>query len=347
MRVVPHGIFPRFLLLAVGFILTAFLFCFYFQMIPLQQKHAHVLLQDKGRTLLALTHDPLARALAKHDDVAVLDQIGALMRSEDVTSVYVLDPDGRVVMHDKTGEWGQVYADPLSRKAVASRGALLQPVPRTNTFLFSSPLSSSATLCIGLSGEKVSVAALYERRNAAYLSMIVFALLAGGLAVFYYFGVVRRMEVLQAALSSPEALRAADLRHEFGTVADAVLRLVESAGEDRHGHDQEHSARETLLKTLASADARCLLVLDGENRCVYAGDGAWACCGMTDAAELSGKHVLDIVRERETMARLLKETGMTGRPACGEINGRGVQVLLVRDGENRPSGAIVRAADGQ
>jgi hypothetical protein len=57
--------------------------------------------------------------------------------------------------------------------------------------------------------------------------------------------------------------------------------------------------------------------------------------------------VLDIVRERETMARLLKETGMTGRPACGEINGRGVQVLLVRDGENRPSGAIVRAADGQ
>jgi PAS domain-containing protein len=348
MHVFRVNILTRFLLISAGFILAALCFCFFVQILPLQQKYARNLMLDKGMTLLKISERGLAIALGSRDDVALLNHINGMMKTDDVSTVFILGPDGKVLMHDKTSEWGAMYHDVFSRNALAAHGVLLQRAAAAPGYLFSAPLTSSATLCIGLAAEKVNAAMLYERRNSAYSLLILFLLAAVLLVLFFRIRIFKRVNALKAMLASADTALSDDFvtgRDEFSDLAAGVRRLVERLSE-RHrgamsGIEQTGAALTAVVRALGAVSDRGVIALDAENRYIHV--NARACAFLKlEEADITGRHVLDVVPNRETMARLLKDAAVT--PAVfvsADIDGKTVRVMQVRDGMNRPAGTIL------
>jgi len=348
MRIFRVNMLTRFLLISAGFILAALCFCYFIQIMPLQRKYARNLMLDKGMTLLKISERGLAMALGSRDDVALLNQINGMMKTDDVSTVFILGPDGKVLMHDKTSEWGVMYHDVSSLNALAAHGVLLQSAAAAPGYLFSAPLTSSATLCIGLAAEKVNAAMLYELRNSAYSLLIFFSVVTVPLVLFFRIRIFKRMNALKIMLASADIAPSGDFvpdGDEFSDLAAGVRRLVERLNE-RHrgamaGIEQTGAALTAVVRALGAVSDRGVIALDAENRYIHVNARACAFLKLKEA-DITGRHVLDVVPNRETMARLLKDAAVT--PAafvCAYIDGKTVRVMQVRDGMNRPAGSIL------
>ena len=135
-------------------ILLAGLDLFYF--LPAQQQLLQRNLVEKARAISTLYGASLVNSIENKDDISLLIQIDNMTKLEDISTVFVLDNTGKVLLHDKSSEWGKTYSEPAFVKAIAAKKTRLLSYAPVDGFLYSAPLTDSSTLCVGLSTKKMT-----------------------------------------------------------------------------------------------------------------------------------------------------------------------------------------------
>ncbi|GAB4259960.1 ATP-binding protein [Deferrisoma sp.] len=220
-------------------------------------------LLQKGRILLSSMSIPVIQALL-YEEMGVIEEGGLLdsfladiMAQEDLAPVYavVLDPEGRVLAHNEYAEYGRVYRDPVSLRALEARGFLQQPAVHAGVTVWdlAYPLAihgkSWGVLRVGVSLAPLNEE-LRELAGQIFGFSAVFSL--GALVVFWAVGAglarpLLRLRAHVEAVGGPEYPEVAPSgrRDEIGDLERAFAEMV---GRLRASEAERERATRKLLE---------------------------------------------------------------------------------------------------
>ncbi len=192
--------------------------------------------ERKGFQLVKVFAYSSVQALVMDDYLTMRQIVNSISAEPDVLYAMILDPDGRVVVHEDVRETGKVYADALSRRAVAD--APIRQDTRTEggeaAYDFAVPVyvlnQKRAIARVGISLEN-EMAAIARTRNRI-LGMGILALGAGlALAAWQARSIIRPVgdlvrgaqEIAAGTLDSRIGVASGD---ELGQLGEAFNRMA-------------------------------------------------------------------------------------------------------------------------
>lgn len=292
-----RGVFSSLIFFDVLAAASIILFFYNFSYINPQKKLLTRGLYDKTKAAVLIASPGIDRALKNDDDVSLFSQVEAIRKIEDVRSVYILDGDGRVVSHDKIDEWGKTYDNKILKRAVESRKMFWQDMG-TDGFLYSSPLSSSVTLCIELSRERIGGQISSAKKNAVFsgAAMLVFAIFIFAAFAHYRIAVPFKEldHVLRLIISGAAGKIEIKRNDEFGNIKNLLNDLIDARNAS-NSHDADASG---YLKLFEEALEQCdygVAAIDSENK-VAAVNGRAKDLLKLGMENHSGKHILDVFK---------------------------------------------------
>jgi len=309
-------------------------FLYYFQFLPVHKKLSDSSLNEKLNIMLNLYKNTLSSALESSDDVTMLNSIENIMRFDGVSSVYILDKNGKVLTHDNTSEWGKTYNDNLTKNALLSNFKRIQNAGKDNDYLFSVPLSTSATLCVGLTKEKTEKNLAYIEQNYLYTSLIIFIITVSIILVIINSQIAKRFNVLDRLIESITLSKKGVIpdigKDEFGEIATHINILLSSlqisgslnSGDLFNENKNYIGIISELLKTFATG----IMVIDSENR-ITALNRPFGDFLSIDEKSIIGKHILDVIKTADLTTLITKSSQTPGSPIRSLINGRQIEAL--------------------
>jgi|AGTN01.1.fsa_nt_gi hypothetical protein len=328
------GIFVRFLLVSSLAVSAALLYFYLFQFLPSQAKLLESRLISRARAVSELSSRTLVRAIETRDDLALVSALEDIRKLDEVSSVYILDPGGKVLTHDSVSEWNKTYSDGISKKALASKGMLVQRTPSPKGYLFSTPLTSGAVLCLALSSRKMDESLALARRKALYSGLTAFFVVMLVLGGFVYYAVGPRLGKLKEMLKNLAPGSGAlpvDARDELGELTGLIneaIRKIEKGGDAGVKRaDETVQKLEGLIRTLTDNMDGGIMVLDGENRIIGVND-AFRNSLLPDASPV-GRHFLEAVRSARLIELVKRASLDPGNPVEEIIEGSAVRVIAV------------------
>jgi|GEM_PF-2759309 len=323
-------------------------FIYAFQFLPLEKKLADSSLREELSILVSLYQNPLASALQNADDVSMLKTVDNVMRFDGVSSAYIVDQSGKVITHNKTSEWGKIYADILTKRAIAATSRRIQNTGKPNEFLFSVPLTSSATLCVGLTKEKTEKNIENTRQEYIFTSLIIFLITTIIIFLIVNSLFTANFSRLSRLLKSITLSRGGKLpelkKDEFGKIADEINELLSvSRSLDSTQTDEQNVGIVFVTGEIVKDLSYGLMVIDSQNRIAAANDIFLNFLGM-QKINLIGKHVLDAIKMPELL-KLLSTISQTPGTALSEsINGVRVNGRAVLNDKNHIAGIVLKIA---
>lgn len=232
--------------------------------LPTVRLHMKNNISDKIVAVTAMAVGPINRAVKEKDDVLLLIQIQNLAHMDDIAAAYILDADGKILIHDRTSEWGQKYTDTFHRTAITKRKPLIQKSSSTS-WLYSIPLQSSATLCMVVSSQKIDTALTDLKKRTGYTAGALIFIVA--IAIMLLF---RRPGCLDTTPPLNTEIFNAPIEIASNTRADI------------------------LIQSLVALHAMPMMVLNAENR-ISAIHPQFASAFGLLAVQMTGKHIIDVL----------------------------------------------------
>jgi signal transduction histidine kinase len=201
--------------------------------------------EREGRLLVSAMAIPIINALL-YEEIGVIEEGGLLdnfiaeiMAQDALEPLYavVLDPSGKVLAHNAFAEYGKVYDDPLTHRALSAQEFLLQETVAEGVAAWdlAYPLAIHGKRW-GVLRVGISLGPLREQLRALVSRIALFAALffAGGVLVFHALGrglarpllaLVGRMESVGSAL--PDLPAPALRRDEIGDLERSFREMLE------------------------------------------------------------------------------------------------------------------------
>ena len=341
-----QSVFFKLLLFSVTITAALIICLYYFLYIPSQERLMRDGLFDRVKTIFALSGDVFEGAIKARDDITILSRVESIMKVEDVNSVYILDNCLKVLTHNRIAEWGKTYGDETAKRSVEAKKFLRQRAP--GGYLFSMPLTSSSTLCVGISSQKLGESVSSMRKNALLAGAII---LIAAAAAFYwciYSLVYPGFRELRDGLISLElgggAGRLSDdaLRGEFGELKKLVNGVLEKAGSGgqagQDGNDEE--TLQDITGMLAKMQKGGLAVIDGENKIIAINQKAGEFLGVP-GQDAVGRHILDVIKNSSLLSLLKASAEKPGETFEALAEGNAVKACAARGRSSKISGTIL------
>lgn len=323
--------FFRLLVFSILIVLSLLLYFYAFQHIPSQEKLLKKALSEKAAAVAAISRGSLSAALETRDDIMMLGIIENMMKVEGVSGAYILAHDCKVVLHDKTSEWGRTYSDETAKQAVKAGKPLEQRLP--GGYLFSAPLVSSATLCVTLSALKLEDSIASLKKNFLIKGFIALAASSLAFTFLIYQMVFLPYKRLREALAAIELgghgrLPESTADDEFGRLRKLINSALDRCAPP--GGLENNSGLNGIIETLVPLFAGGIMVIDASNR-VLAFNGVAEKAAGINAGAAKGRHILDIP-ELADLAALIREASENSEAAAeAEHYGRRCKALAVKN----------------
>ena len=331
--------------LLIFLLATIFLYSLVF--IPAFKTFSNTYLIEKFNTIASVYGNSISRAMKHSDDLLLLGSIESIMKFEGVFSSYVLDKNGKVITHSDTHEWGKVYEDAISRKAIRSANRLMQPANKPQEYIFSVPLSSSSTLCIGFSKEKAEK--MFEGVRSVYLyTSALMLILAAGMIIFLFnmlfAAKLRQLEYYLTSISLSKGARIPDLgKDELGSIARQINEFLSATGQNRSSHtEQQTDATRKVSALMQEVFSRLpfgLALLDPDHKILSANKLFWEPLSL--GKDIIGKHVLDVIKKPELLALIRDSSENPGSDVKRQIAGKETVGRAVLDSRSEIAGIIL------
>ena len=323
-------------------------FVYAFQFLPVHKKLTDASLAEKLNIMAGLYQNPLSNALKASDDVTVLNSIDGIMRFDGVTTAYIVDKTGKVISSNKTSEWGKVFTDTLTKNASASASRRIQGAGKENEYLFSVPLSSSAVLCVGITKEKTAKNLEGIKHEYLFTSLTIYLLAA--LMIFSIINalLISRFRRLARLIDSAALSRGGtipyDSKDEFGTIASKINALLANSTATANSSGSLGSESQNmgfLLNELLRDYPSGLLVIDADNRIAAINKPFQDFLSLT-GTNLTGKHLLDVVKIPELFALVAKVSENAGTSINAEVKGKQIKARSVTNDKGLGAGLILK-----
>jgi len=333
----------------VFIVITSLLVFFYvFQFLPAQKKILNKNLFDRAKTIYNLSGSIIIRAIETKDDLLVLSQVENIMKLDDINTVFILDNDGRVITHNRTAEWGKIYSDEISKKAVETKKNFIQKSPEIKGYLYSVPLTSSATLCIGLSQQKTNETFDLIKKNAFYSAITILILVISIFAFFIFSQITSQFlkleNILKSVILGTGEKISVRRKDEFGKLSlliNEIISKLETENITAHkkiSETQKKSAR--FIQELSKHFGDGLIVTNSENKIIFVNQKAKDFLSV-DEKDPAGKHILEIIKTSEFVDVLKRSAANVNKPLEEMINNKTIKIITVGGRETEVIGTII------
>jgi len=300
--------FLAFSLVIIGLLVVIF---YAFQLLPAQKKLLKDKLLDRAKTISNISSPIIVKALDTKEDIMLLSQIDNIMKyADDVYTVYILDNEGGVLAHNKTGEWGKIYADANTQKALKSINDNIFNTSEPSGFIYSHPLVSSdriGTLFIGVSNQKTTEAFSTMMENALYAAIPTFLIVV---LVFSMFvsreittPIIKFERILNSILLGKGNEYISSYKNdEIGHIAYKINGIIDKFSKGTiTAQDEITSTRERthlFVNELSKLFSEGLIITDNEDKVIHMNEKAAAAISVS-STESIGKHVLDLTSNND------------------------------------------------
>ncbi|MFA5779238.1 MAG: hypothetical protein WC947_03800 [Elusimicrobiota bacterium] len=343
-----QNIFFKSILFVFAVIASLLIFFYVFQFLPAQKKLLNKNLFDRAKTIYNLSGPIIVKAIETKDDLLILSQIENIMKLDDISTVYILDSDGKVITHDRTAEWGKIYGDEISKKAGGTKKELIQKSPEIKGYLYSVPLTSSATLCVGLSQQKTNETFDLIKKNAFYSAITVLIAVISIFAFFIFSQITSQFIKLENILKSVMlgTGEKIDVRRkdEFGKLSlliNKIINKLETENITAHkklSETQKKSAR--FIQELSKHFENGLIVTNFENKIILANQKAKDFLSVVEK-DPAGKHILEIIKTPEFIDVLKRSAANVNKLLEEVINNKTIKIITVGGRETEIIGTII------
>lgn len=338
--------------LTVFAIITALILCgiFGFYVLPMKKEALKDNIFEKVNAISNLSEPVITKAVKTQDDVALLSQIEKIMRLSDISTVYVLDGTGKVVTHDKTGEWGKVYTDELTKNILSVKKPSLIKSTEARGWLYVTPLVSSATLCIGVSSDKIDTKYDLAKKHAFITALTIFVLSMFGMTLFLIIKVKLPFRILEQML---KALKDGTIDRvepsglsEFTNIINLInetagkLTNMEINASSNQIMDKENYG--LLIQEIAKTVNKGLIITNPENKVLFINDKIKTLLAI-DTRDFTGRHILDVLDKPAYIDIIKKSTEQPGTEIIEKVEDKVLRVFTVANIKNELIGTIITA----
>ncbi|MCX5781191.1 MAG: hypothetical protein NT145_00565 [Elusimicrobia bacterium] len=313
-------------------------FIYFFQFVPIQKKLYDSQIKEKLDNIVNLYQNSLSKALQNSDDLTILNSIENIMKYDGIYTAYIINKTGKVITHNETSEWNRIYTDPFSKNAVSAASSLIQNTLKSNKFLFSCPISSCTTLCVGFSKEKTEKNIENTRQKFIFISLILF--LATILSIFVIVNTLfaspfKKLEHFINSVTLSKGGTIPELgKDDFGRIASQINTLLSSVQSASPSHSERYYKQDQkmslLIKDLSNHISSGLMIIDAENRIISVNSQFLVFLSMT-GKDIIGKHLLDAVKMPELFSLIAKSAEKPGTAIIESILGKEIKVITVDD----------------
>jgi len=299
------------------------------QLIPSQNKLLREKLFDRAKTISNLSSPIIVKALDTKDDITLLSQIDNMMKYvDDVNTVYILDNTGKVIAHNKTGEWGNVYSDKNITKSIKSKNDYISSTGEPKGFLYSHPLVSGdriGTLFIGISSQKMSETLLAMIENDVFAAIPTFLIVVVVLVMFVSreitSPIVKFEKILNSILLGRGDEKICSYKtDEIGQIACKINSIIDKFSKDMEASLLEiNSTKEKtalFITEMSKLFSEGLIITNSEDKVIFLNEKAASAISI-DSTESIGKHLLDITSNSDFI-ELVKQSMKTSNKLIEE-----------------------------
>jgi|GEM_PF-4481743 len=277
----------------------------------------------------------LTRAILAHDDITTMNLLNQIV--SDATYLYarLIDPQARVLAHNKISEWGKQLTGDLSKNIVISEKPLWQIRRAPDGYDYSQPLYNQSGeklgyLSLGVSLEKIKLQEDEIRSQAIYWVVGLWVLGTVLIVVFLNLFVRQPLHRLHLVMESALLGRAGekiDFKQpdEFGALARVANDLLQKINKQGEATEEKIMAirqnSQSLIQALSLVNPLALIVTDSDNNIIYLNTLAAEMFGVKPE-ELLGHHLLELIKTTEIIAAIKQVTNRAvsrGGVECEQI----------------------------
>ncbi|MFC1546386.1 hypothetical protein ACFL4O_01555 [bacterium] len=320
----------------------------YFIIIPAQKESLYSNLYTRAKTTALLSKPLFNKALELKDDLLLFSQIESITDLDEVTSAYILDKSGSIIMHNNTAEWTKTYTDPLNKKALSTQKPLMQEIEKSNFLLFSSPITSSLTLCIKLSKQRIEQTLLQTKKNTFYTLCIMFVIIIFFVLLFVKTQVTNHFssfkKILNSVILGKGSIIKIKTRNEFAGLAELINNIINKySSEEQESKKRiikiKNNASKLLEQTANHYVNHGLIVFDEQNKLLSISEKARLFLKICES-ELEDKHILDIAGLKNLIAPIKESLKQPNTIYNSSIDNYNIQILPLFDTEKHISTII-------
>jgi methyl-accepting chemotaxis protein len=298
-------VFVKFIIFT-GIVMFLLMLVFYgLQLLPAEKKLLTDKIYDRGATIAGLSAPIIIKSMDTKDDIILLSQIENIMKLDDIVTVYILDPQGTVIAHNKTGEWGKAYTDSISKRGIKSLKDNFFESAEIKGYLYTHPLVSetkTSTLFIGISKQKISDAFSSMMLTAVSMAVPTFFVITILMGFFVSREVTNPLNKFEKLLNSillgkgNEKIYSCKQGDEIGRIACCLNGLIDKFGveiADREYNVMKAKERSsTFINEIAKHFESGLIMTDSEDRVIFLNKKGANAISATEK-EVIGKHILE------------------------------------------------------
>ncbi len=112
-------------------------------------KDLEIVAVEKAKSALKVIVPFFNKALENSDDINLLINIGSVAKIENITTCFILDKNGKVIVQNNINEWNTERTSRIYNRVIEQKVQSLQQTSNKDFLLFSEPLTNDCTLfCI-------------------------------------------------------------------------------------------------------------------------------------------------------------------------------------------------------
>jgi hypothetical protein len=256
-------------------------------------KDLEIIAIGKAKSALKVIVPSFNKALENSDDINLLINIESIAKIENITTCFILDKNGKVIVHNNINEWNTERTSRIYNRVIKQKAQSLQQTPDKDFLLFSEPLTSDCTLfCIFSVKETKEISRnwkvkYYTVASFVVLFIVIILYFLSKLFILLPFNRIKKSLENDKSGENIKENKYNEITDIFIAEKEKITKKIEILEEDRVSLSKivEYS-QETSIK-----DSSAFVILNSLSRVMYAHDNTGTI--LKKDFEKS-KHILEI-----------------------------------------------------
>ncbi|GHT06913.1 hypothetical protein AGMMS5026_06180 [Endomicrobiia bacterium] len=280
---------------------------------------------EKAKSALKVIVPSFNKALENSDDINLLINIESVAKIENITTCFILDKNGKVIIHNNVSEWSAERTSRIYNKAIEQKTQSLQQTTNKDFLLFSEPLISDCTLfCIFSVKEAKETSRNWKIKYYTAASSVALLIVI----ILYY---LSKLFILLPFSRIKKSLE----NNKFNeNIKEKISKKIKILEEDREslGKIIEYS-QETSIK-----DSSAFIILNSLNRVMYAYDNTGT---ILKKDFEKGVHILEISENPNLVKIISKANENPGKEINESFENYEITAVLI-SADGKTAGTIIK-----
>lgn len=287
-------------------------------------------ISSKTKAIIQSNTSAINKSIENSDDIGLLINIEALVKFENISSVFILDSNNAVLIHNNTEEWNKQKKESIYDNAIATKKELLQKYD-DKYLLYSIPLKNENTLFCLISLQDTHEMAKYWKIKyftIAAAALIIIILLIYIMAKVFIVAPFNRTK--KALENSTESLK----NGKYNEITDIFASENEKFNTKIESLKDDNASLSEIVKHLSSSSGEnylTFIILNSQNNIVYAIDNTDKFL-KPDFSE--GSHILEALKNPQIIEAVNKSLENPGYEIIETIDNYKVSTLTIGNKES-------------